>query len=307
MEPLVSAVITTYRRDEEILKRAIESVLNQTYLNIELIIVDDNGVNSTYHKMVKKLVGNLNQDNMSLIVHEKNKGVQRARNNGLEKAHGEYIAFLDDDDEWLPNKIAKQVEVFQTSTDDNLGLVYCWYNTVTVDSNNRKKLSLITSPKYDNDHVIIELLRKNFIGSTSLPLLKKEYVQEVGGFDESLPSSQDLDLWVRMAQKFKVAVVEEPLLNYYYYSGEKITNNPSSKINGLKMFFEKYQTQIETDTQAVYNYYLKLGSFYNKFGQFVEAKEAFRKSRSLEVSLKDKLISFKGTIRSYVLNIISTF
>lgn len=89
MVKLVSAIITTYRRDSQILNRAIRSVLNQTYKNIELIVVDDNGIDSKYHNIVKQTVNSYSNENIKLISNEKNTGVQKSRNRGIDASNGE--------------------------------------------------------------------------------------------------------------------------------------------------------------------------------------------------------------------------
>lgn len=305
MDPLVTAVITTYRRDDVVLARAIDSVLNQTYENIELVIVDDNGRDTAYQEKVEKLIKSYKNNNIILITHQENRGVQRARNNGIKKAQGTYIGFLDDDDEWLPYKISKQMRLFKDSGDENLGLVYGWYKTIKIKADNTREVIEIRSSYYEEEEVYNELLKSNFIGTTSLPLLKKEYVIDVGCFDENLPSSQDHDLWVRMAKKYRVAIVEEPLLNYYYYSGEKITNNPTSKINGLDRFFNKYKEDIVRDPIAIFNYHHKIGSFQGKFGNYKESRLAFSKARALNVPAKLKLPTYKSTLKSYLLQALS--
>src|SRR5690625_1966047 len=122
MTYLISCIITTFNRDEKILVRSLKSVLNQTYKNIEIILVDDNGSNSEYSQHVDNVISDLNiKDKLQLIRHKENLGEQVARNNGIKNANGDFIAFLDDDDEWLPNKLELQMQKFKNSNVDNLG------------------------------------------------------------------------------------------------------------------------------------------------------------------------------------------
>lgn len=306
MKPLVTVVITTYKRDEKVLGRAINSVLKQSYPCIELIVVDDNGEGTIYNKKVKKLIDSYNIENINLITHKKNSGVQRARNKGLEIAKGEYIGFLDDDDEWLPDKILRQVEKFEESKDDSLALVYCYHNIVKINLNNDRIVEKQILSEHQQN-VVQELFRHNFIGSTSFPLLKKKYVKEVGGFDERLSSTQDLDLWIRIAKKYKVSLVKEVLVNYYYYSGEKITNNPSAKINGLQLFYEKYKNNFESDLIAKFNFWQKIGNFQIKFDNYSEAREAFARALKIKIPTRIKLKALKGIFKSYIFQILSLF
>src|SRR5699024_5208343 len=193
MNHLISCIITTFNRDEKILTRSLKSVLNQTYKNIEIIVVDDNGSKSEYSRHVDNVISNLNsQNNIQLIRHKNNFGAQVARNNGIKNANGDFIAFLDDDDEWQPNKLELQIQKFRNSNVDNLGLVYCGrYNIRNVSKYKTEKvIEDIKSPYGD---VIKKLIRKNFIGSTSFPLIKKEVFDEVGYFDENLVAKQDYE------------------------------------------------------------------------------------------------------------------
>jgi len=118
--PKISVIIPFYGRSN-LLKRAIKSVLDQTFQNFEIIIIDDNDPGA-YKNKTKKIIEIFNDKRIRFINHNKNKGNKSARNTGLNKAKGEYIAFLDDD-EWLPNKIEKQIKAFN---DPKIGLVVCY-------------------------------------------------------------------------------------------------------------------------------------------------------------------------------------
>ena len=113
MNELVSIIIPTYKRNEK-LKKAIESILKQTYQNIEIIVVDDNNPNTEYRKKNEILMQSyIKNSKVKYIKHEKNKNGAAARNTGINAANGKYIGFLDDDDEFLPTKIEKQVDVLE--------------------------------------------------------------------------------------------------------------------------------------------------------------------------------------------------
>src|SRR5690625_1857772 len=123
-QPLVSVIIPTYKRPR-MLTRALKSVLMQTYKNIEVIIVDDNDENSEYRKQTINFMKEYKSNPIiKYIKHKKNKGGSEARNTGIYKATGKYISFLDDDDEYMPTKIEKQVKKFKESNEANLGFVY---------------------------------------------------------------------------------------------------------------------------------------------------------------------------------------
>ena len=157
---LVSAILTTHNRPPGIVLRAVNSVLNQTYNNIEFIVVDDSSSDYTHRKEVEKKVRKA-YEGIIYIKHETNHGACAARNIGLLYAHGYYVAFLDDDDEWFPDKIEEQIKGFNNN---NTALVYGVY----------RKINTITNQEYfrfnkQTQGVITFniLLRYNFIGTTS--------------------------------------------------------------------------------------------------------------------------------------------
>ena len=142
------------------------------------------------------------------------KGGNYARNTGIHLSTGEYIAFLDDDDEWMPEKIAKQLSVMQS--DNDTVLVYTGCNIIYV--NDGVKYSAL--PKLQGDLSKLILL-DNFVGSTSTVILKKSVLGKSGVFDENLQALQDYDLWIRIAQHGHVGVISEELINYFNYRGKQ--------------------------------------------------------------------------------------
>lgn len=299
MEAQVSAVITTYKRDEKFLERAIQSVINQSYKNIELLVVDDNGVNSHYNIVTKSIMKKYkNHYNIHHIEHIKNAGAQRARNTGIAKASGEYIAFLDDDDVWLENKIEEQLKVFKHSKVANVGLVYCWYNVLTEQANGDLHTEERRLPVYPADLVLKELLRTNYIASTSFPLIKKDCFKVVGTFDERLEASQDYDMWVRIAQTYGVDCAQIPLVQYYKHVGERITSNPEKKARAERLFLQKYYNEIKHDKVALADKNKKIGLYLMRTGKGKLARKHFIVSMTCEPT---NIRLYKYFVESYVL------
>ena len=232
MEALVSAIITTYKRTPTMLERAINSVLNQTYKNIELIVVDDSPQTYEFKEDVKKFVESLGA-NVRYISHKENLGACAARNTGFKNCKGEFVAFLDDDDEWFSEKIEKQLEVFKNKSD--VALVYCGHKTIN-DSN-----SQITTAKtkFLSGYLYDKLIFDNYVGSTSFPLIKRDAFEKAGGFDTLMMSAQDYDLWLRIAKKYCIDFVAEPLVYYHVHNGEQISKSYKNKICGLERINEK--------------------------------------------------------------------
>jgi len=179
------------------------------------------------------MVEGIDDDRVKYIQHETNQGACAARNTGINAAKGDFIAFLDDDDEWLPDKLEKQMSKMSDTT---IGLVYCGsirYYTST-DTEVRNECRCISGMVFD------QLIKQNFVGSTSFPLIRKECFEKVGGFDVLMQSSQDYELWLRISKKFTIDYVDECLVRYYIHEGEQITSNPVKKINGIERINQLY-------------------------------------------------------------------
>lgn len=244
---MVTAVITTCKRTPDVLERAIKSVISQTYKDIELFVVDDSPSSYEHRKQVKNMVDSYSDRGVIYIPHQKNSGACVARNTGLKAANGEYIAFLDDDDEWLPEKIEKQIAAF-SNYDTETAIVYCGRVTVndtTGEIEERKA-------EFHEGFVFDLLIEKNFIGSTSYPLLRTDVLREVGGFDPQMPSAQDYDVWLRIAQKYKVGYVRDNLVRYHIHNGEFITGNPNKKIVALERLNSKHAEYLKVHRHALW-------------------------------------------------------
>ncbi len=228
-KPLVSGIITTYKRNPEMVVRAAKSILNQTYNNIELIVVDDSPKAYELRDAVRDALVQLEDNRLTYIRHEKNMGACAARNTGIMASKGEFISFLDDDDEWCENKIEKLIEKM---TAPDIGIVYC--NYMVIDEN--KNAITECSRGNHTGNVYDELMCSNFIGSASFPLVRRECFDKVGMFDVELLSLQDYDMWSRIAREYKVEYVDMPLIKYYFHAGEQITTLPYKQIQGNERF-----------------------------------------------------------------------
>lgn len=186
--PLVSVVISTFNR-AGLIARAINSIQNQTYKNIEIIIVNDASSDNT-----EDVVKAIPDARIRYIRHEKNKGLPAGRNTGIRAATGEYIAFLDDDDEWREDKLEKQLRVI-----DN-------YDAVLCDSLWNGRLRRL----HRRPVVTLDDLRRGSFASPTL-LAKANVLKEVL-FDESLKQGEDWDAFIRIAQRYSIGYVSEPLV-----------------------------------------------------------------------------------------------
>ncbi len=243
---LVTVVLTTCKRAPEIVKRAVLSILAQTYHNWELIIVDDSPQEYEYRTEIKELVISIVPSNKLLFIQNSiNKGACYSRNIGLNSAKGEYIAYIDDDDEWLPEKLEKQVCALKLSS-TNVALVYGSYFSVYEQNSRRELIELkdVSGMKFRD-----LLYMGNQIGGMSMPLLRTQCVLAVGGFDELMQSSQDSDLWLRILNQYDIKYINIPLVLYHIHDGERIGTNPQKKIQGIERINEKYKEYLENDTE----------------------------------------------------------
>ena len=251
---MVSVVITTYGRNANIVMRAVDSVKKQTYANWELFVVDDNKDNNPYSQAIKAALENEENTKIHYIKMEKNSGACVARNRGIQESKGEYIAFLDDDDEWLPERLEKQLPLIK---DEKVGFTYCgvW---ILNEKKGKKTSSWI---KFDQGHVYDKLLKTNFMGGVSNFIVKRRAVEVCGGFRDDMPSSQDYELWLRLSKKYEVNSIAENLVVFHIHEGDSIMKSYDRRIAGYRKILESYHEDIiknkKTHSYQLYN----LGKF----------------------------------------------
>lgn len=200
MSPVVSVVVPTYNRERTI-RRAITSVLSQTGVALELIVVDDASTDNTV-RLIEDL---LEDDRVRLVRNPKTAGGAAARNRGLELARGEFIAFQDSDDEWLADKLSLQVSDIRLRGAEYAGNFTSFIRVAKASAEYLPSAAAMRS----GDTLFSSLIRKNFITTQSL-LIRREVIEEIGGFDEGLPRFQDWDLALRIAAGWKLAYLDTP-------------------------------------------------------------------------------------------------
>jgi glycosyltransferase involved in cell wall biosynthesis len=201
--PLVSVVLPTYDRTGY-LRRAVESVLTQTYGNIELIIVDDRS--PTPASEVLSTLPSDRRSRIRHIRHEENRGANAARNTGIEATSGEFVAFLDDDDVWERTKIERQVEVFDRAGPD-VGVVYTGSRLIDDDDNDL----MVDIPEISG-RVTRDILAGRSAGEFSVLMVRSDVIDAAGRPDERLPSWQDLEWCLRLSEHCEFEPVPEPLM-----------------------------------------------------------------------------------------------
>lgn len=206
----VSVIIPTYKRTEDI-TRALDSVLSQTLQEIEVIVVDDNGIGTDCGIATQEAM-RLYKDNEKVIYiqHEKNKNGSAARNTGIKAAKGEYISFLDDDDVYHPERLEKICRKMDL-LDNSWGACYTGY--VKHQPNGQDQYS---SETVEGDVFVQALMRSFYIGTGSNLFFRRTVIEDIGLFDESFKRNQDLEYIVRVLKKYKIAYVDEVLVEKFH-------------------------------------------------------------------------------------------
>lgn len=262
--PLISVIVPTYRRKPELISRAITSILSQTYSNIELIVVDDSPESFKNRKDVQNYLSRIGDDRISYIKHDINRGANKARNTGIEASNGEFIAFLDDDDEWLPEKLELQIEKFDNK---NIALVYC--QAVIIDEMDGSVRPILNQLKKGKHYY--DLLKQNFIGSNSFVLIRSNIIKEVGMYDENLLSNQDYDLFLKIAKRYEINFVDKILVRYYIHEGDRISTNQEKQLQGRLGLEKNFKVDIEKDDELKLIWGIKKIPLYYNVGQKAKA------------------------------------
>ena len=226
--PKVSVIIPVYNR-ENLIQRSINSVLNQTYNNIEVIVIDDASTDNTWEKIKE-----LDDDRIKYYKNDLNKGPSNSRNRGIALSTGELIAFQDSDDEWLPQKLDKQVGKILKSPNE-VAAVYCRMTFYDYKSGRKK-----------NENFEVYDFKKYYRNGPSVQtpamvtvLIKKTVLDELGYFDERIKIGEDTELAMRISKKYSYTFVDEPLV-LVTKNHEQLTNNTEEFIHGREIIYEKH-------------------------------------------------------------------
>jgi len=280
--PTVSAIITTYNLGT-MLPDAIESVLRQDWRDIEIIVVDDGSTDDT-PEVMKRYSG------LVQYVSQKNAGPSAARNTGVQASSGKFVAFLDGDDLWKPNKISRQLAEFEN--DPAVGLVSSDFSIHEGDSVTESYLA--NCRQVASGMIFLNLLKENFL-LPSAAMLRRECLIEIGAWDESLRGTEDRDYWLRVARSWHIIVIPE-VLTVKRNRPDNLTSNQDRLTPYRILLFEKVLakgelTGIEKRAARVVlsaNYW-DLGYMQWNNGHRTEARSAFWKSLKLSVSRRSLL------------------
>jgi glycosyltransferase involved in cell wall biosynthesis len=281
MRPMLSVIITCYNQ-EKFIAQSIDSVLSQTRIDLikEIIVVDDGSTDNSKEIIYKKT----KESGLIKYIYQQNKGAASARNNGINASEGDFVAFLDGDDIWLPSKIENQLDCFKK--DSNIGLVYSnFYEVDSVDISKRKKIKARKYSPADKNTLSTFFVKDGPI-ITSTVIIKKIVFKETGIFDPSFQMGEDPDLWLRIAAKYSFCQLSEPLLlkrvvsnslgsdkelNTYYYT--ITTKKIVEQYPHLHVLVNKRHARRKT----------KLAIYYEKIGKKVQSRKTYMKAIRLDI------------------------
>lgn len=234
---MVSAIITTHNRSN-LLKRAVKSVYDQTYSNIELIVVDDGSTDGTRKWSEKQGFEYI------YIEPGKGNGGNYARNLGIKRAKGKYIAFLDDDDYWMEDKIEKQVTLIESK---DCELVHCGRMLEVIEGKNVKLVKAL--PSFNSGGDLSRTILWNICTTTSCIMVRKDALLSIELFDENLKFWQEYELTIRLAQRGSFYYVNEPLVVYRV---------DKSDVSRLTNKFYEWKSAVKYIREKHHNLYCKL-------------------------------------------------
>jgi glycosyltransferase involved in cell wall biosynthesis len=237
-------VIPTRDRWPVLASTALPAALSQKDVAHEIIVVDDGSVGETASRLTR-----LREPRVRVLRHERSLGVAQARNAGILNARGEWIAFLDDDDLWAPEKLRRQIDL---ATAANRAWAYA--ASAALDE---KRQFLFSLEPADPEQVASSLLRWNVLwGGSSNVIVRTDVVRELGGFDENLFQLADWDLWVRLALQGKPAVTREILLGCVMHSGSMLATDRRDVFSEISYLVDKHR-----QASAAYGVHFDLALF----------------------------------------------
>lgn len=278
---VVSVITPTYKRPEK-LPRAIDSVLKQTFKEVEIIVVDDNNPDSEGRELTEQIMERYKGNpRVKYIKHEKNKNGSAARNTGARHSHAKYLAFLDDDDELLPDKIASQVKILE-ERDDTWG---CCYSLAYTQKEGKEKRPILENREGD---MYIEALAKEFsILAGSNLMVKRSVYDKVNGFDESFLRNQDLEFLARILESHKIAYCDIPGVIVYVHT-ERRNVNQEEVTNNYLTTFKPFIDKLPVKQQR----YIRDRIYIQLFFRLLRSDHNY--SRCLDMLLEPKFPSIKA-------------
>ena len=281
---LVSVVIPTYNRQDTIL-RALNSVFTQTYQALEIIVIDDGSTDQTA-AIVAPFADRIR------YIRQHNQGVSKARNHGIAEASGEFVAFLDSDDEWLPTKIEKQVRLFQENPQADF--VGC----MTPDEEMRIRDQFDT-----REGQFLSYLMGMFPANPTRHIVRRKCLVEHGDFDSSLNGGEDLDLWLRLLQRGCLAANVPEMLLVYHISDDGLSRNVDRMLRDQKFIKRRHIDSLPSCWQRLWygsrflaRCYRSAAISLKEQGRLWESSKYFARSILVDPVSKQTAVRFAGLV-----------
>lgn len=271
--PKVSVIIPTYNRAHSV-GRAIQSVLDQTFQDFEIIVVDDASSDNT-EDVVKKF---LQDSRIHYRRLQQNRGAPWARNSGAEVAKGKYFAFLDSDDKWFPDFLERHITTLE-NLPSNIGMSCC--NMLRISGERRE----IVGPGKRSLSFTENLIHADGLCCSSF-VVKKDAFHTINGFDVRLSSFQDFDFLLKISEKFQIKVIEDVLLEYHL-NEDSISLNMNSKAKGFETIIDLYREEILRNG-IMHRYLFRVGQYYILAGHLAKGWQTWR--HALRYNLMDAKI-----------------
>lgn len=264
-QPSVSVVIPVFNRAETI-GSAVDSVLTQTFKDLELIVVDD----ASSDRTVEILKG-FSDSRLRLICHESNKGAGAARNTGIDAARSEWVAFQDSDDLWMPTKLELQMARLMAPEASYIA-AYCGMLVEDMDSPS-------SPPRYvpdaaiptREDHILRSLLTHSFVSTQTL-IARRDLLVSIGGFDTKLPALEDWECMLRLAQNGPFALVDQPLVRQRF-SQNSITRSAERRLAARLRILEKHRDLLARDPIVLATHHYSISGALRQAERLEEASE----------------------------------
>ena len=298
VNPIVSAVIPTYNR-AVLLPLAIQSALDQTFKDIEIIIVDDGSTDNT-EEVVRDFV--LRDNRVKYFRHEKNRGGATARNTGISSSNGDFIAFLDSDDLWFPQKIEKQIAILNKY--ENINIVYS--NIVKIDAKHNIIGMGFSRDMFPNGYIFNKvLLRKAACFYLQTLLVRKVCFDRTNYFDIEFKKAHDRDMILRLAKNHHMYGIAEPLTKFKQHEDtQRLTHMPTEVIEfyNLKVIeklFKTYGKDLDTKLKKhlISNHYLRFGlGHLRKENNIIASRKNFKSAISYKPFNIKAYIYFVATL-----------
>jgi len=266
--PKVSVIIPTHNR-AEFLRLAITSVIDQTFKDWEIIVVDDHSTDNT-----PAVVESFADERIKYLKNRGKNGPSISRNLAISSASGEYIAFLDDDDEWLLDKLQRQIEVLDKSRSNICGV-----------HSNLFMIEKMTGNIIPYDPGT-EKLKGNLLHQlaiccplvTPTVLIKKRCLDEVGLFDETISYMEDRDLWIRLSMKWDFEYISKPLAKIYLHNRTHLSQDIEAQISGKEILYVRYPHIFQENRKRWSEYLLTIGLQYCQLKKMSEGRRNIIKS-----------------------------